>query len=273
MLMANNAMPEMTVRVNTLKTTAAALMQKLEQEGAQVRPHGWMKDCLVLSGTGNLEKMPAFRDGLFYVQDPAAKLSVLCAELQPGMTVLDCCAAPGGKSFAAAMQMENTGSITSCDVHAHKTGLIENGAKRLGIDILKARQQDATVFVPQWENKMDAILCDVPCSGYGIIRKKPDIREKDPDTMLELPALQLQILKTQARYVNRGGTLLYSTCTLLRRENEAVVEAFLEENQEYYLEKLALPAVFPENETGMLMLVPGQYDTDGFFIAKLRRKA
>ena len=273
MLIANNSMPEMTVQVNTLKTTAAALAQLLEGEGAEVRPHSWMKDCLVLSGTGNLEKMAAFRDGLFYVQDPAAKLSVLCAGLQPGMTILDCCAAPGGKSFAAAMQMENAGSITSCDVHAHKTGLIENGAKRLGIDILKARQQDATVFVPEWENKMDAIICDVPCSGYGIIRKKPDIREKDPDTMLELPDLQLQILKNQARYVKPGGTLLYSTCTLLRRENEAVVEAFLEENNEYYLEKLALPAAFPENETGMLMLVPGQYDTDGFFIAKLRRKA
>ena len=171
------------------------------------------------------------------------------------------------------MVMENEGSITSCDVHAHKTGLIENGAKRLGIDILSARQQDATVFVPEWENKMDALICDVPCSGYGIIRKKPDIREKDPDTMLDLPQLQLQILKNQSRYVVAGGTLLYSTCTLLKRGNEAVVEAFLAENKDYYLEKLALPANFPENTTGMLTLVPGQYDTDGFFIAKLRRKA
>ena len=273
MLVANNSMPEMTVQVNTLKITAAALAQMLEAEGAQVRPHGWMKDCLVLSGTGNLEKSAAFRDGLFYVQDPAAKLSVLCAGLKPGMKILDCCAAPGGKSFAAAMVMGNEGSITSCDVHAHKTGLIENGAKRLGIDILSARQQDATVFVPEWENKMDALICDVPCSGYGIIRKKPDIREKDPDTMLDLPQLQLQILKNQSRYVVAGGTLLYSTCTLLKRENEAVVEAFLAENKDYYLEKLALPANFPENTTGMLTLVPGQYDTDGFFIAKLRRKA
>lgn len=273
MLMANNAMPEMTVQVNTLKTTAAALMEALSREGVEARPHGWLGNCLILSGTGNLEKLDAFKNGFFYVQDPAAKLSVLCAGLQPGMKVLDCCAAPGGKSFAAAMAMNDRGSIISCDVHTHKTGLIENGARRLGIDILTARQQDATVFVPEWENAMDTVICDVPCSGYGIIRKKPDIREKDPDTMLDLPQLQLQILKNQARYVKPGGVLLYSTCTLLRRENEDVVENFLIENREYTLEKLPLPDNFPENTAGMLMLVPGQYDTDGFFIAKLRRKA
>ena len=272
MLKANNAMPEITVQVNTLKTTAEALTTALAVAGAQVRPHGWMENCLVLSGTGNLEKLPSFRDGLFYVQDPAAKLSVLCAAVPKGAQVLDCCAAPGGKSFAAAMAMENVGSITSCDIHAHKTILIENGAKRLGIDILAARQQDATQFVPEWESTMDVVICDVPCSGYGIIRKKPDIREKDPDTMLELPRLQLQILKNQARYVKPGGTLLYSTCTLLRRENEDVVSAFLSECGDYYLEKLPLPGNFPGNASGMLTLVPGEYDTDGFFIARLRRK-
>ena len=273
MLMANNAMPATTVQVNTLKTDAASLTARLREEGVEVGLHGWMENCLVLTGTGNLEKLPSFQEGLFYVQDPAAKLSVLCARLTPGSKVLDCCAAPGGKSFAAAMAMGGTGSIISCDVHEHKTGLIAGGAKRLGIGMITARQQDATEFVPQWENAMDAVICDVPCSGYGIIRKKPDIREKDPDAMLELPALQLQILKNQAGYVRPGGVLLYSTCTLLRRENEAVVEAFLAENSEYYLENLVLPANFPGNTTGMLTLVPGEYDTDGFFIARLRRKA
>ena len=118
---------------------------------------------------------------------------------------------------------------------------------------------------------MDAVICDVPCSGYGIIRKKPDIRDKDPDTMLDLPALQLQILRNQARYVKPGGVLLYSTCTLLRRENEDVVRAFLAQRLDYSLEQLPLPENFPKNTDGMLTLVPGQYDTDGFFIAKLRR--
>ena len=118
---------------------------------------------------------------------------------------------------------------------------------------------------------MDAVICDVPCSGYGIIRKKPDIRYKDPDSMQDLPKLQLQILQQQAKYLKPGGVLLYATCTLLRRENEAVVEAFLKEHPDFALEKLALPGVFPENNSGMLMLVPGEYDTDGFFFARLRR--
>ena len=120
---------------------------------------------------------------------------------------------------------------------------------------------------------LDVVIADVPCSGYGIIRKKPDIRYKDPDTMRELPDLQLKILKQQARYVKPGGTLIYSTCTLVRKENEAVVEAFLKHRSDFTLEPLNLPEVFPKNTTGMLTLVPGEYDTDGFFIAKLRRKA
>jgi 16S rRNA (cytosine967-C5)-methyltransferase len=120
---------------------------------------------------------------------------------------------------------------------------------------------------------MDAVIADVPCSGYGIIRKKPDIRYKDPASMKELPQLQLAILKNQASYVKAGGVLLYSTCTLVRQENEAVVEAFLKENPNFTLEPLPLPAAFPENTSGMLALVPGQYDTDGFFICRMRRMA
>ena len=273
MLAANNEAPDTVVQVNTLKITAAALAERLEGEGVNVQPHGWMKDCLVLSGTGNLEKLAAFREGLFYVQDAAAKLSVLCAALTPGQAVLDCCAAPGGKSFAAAIAMEGNGSITSCDVHPHKAELIANGAARLGIEMINARCQDATAFVAEWEGKMDTVIADVPCSGLGIIRKKPDIRYKDLNEMKALPALQLQILKNQARYVRPGGVLLYSTCTLVRAENEAVVEAFLKDDPDFFLEKLPLPAAFPENTSGMLALVPGEYDTDGFFIAKLRRKA
>ena len=122
------------------------------------------------------------------------------------------------------------------------------------------------------EKLMDAVIADVPCSGYGIIRKKPDIRYKDPKTMEQLPALQLAILRNQSRYVKPGGLLLYSTCTLVRAENEGVVEAFLQENPEFALEPLPLPASFPKNESGMLALIPGQYDTDGFFIARLRRR-
>ena len=269
MLMANNAIAPTVIQTNTLRTTTEELTKSLEAEGAQVTPHSWMKDALILTGTGDLERLTAFQKGLFYVQDCAAKLSVLCAKLPPNAKVLDCCAAPGGKSFAAAMA--GAGEITSCDIHDHKTALIQKSAGRLGIN-LNVQLQDGAIFRPEWENAFDAVIADVPCSGYGIIRKKPDIRYKDPDSMLELPELQKKILANQARYVRPGGVLLYSTCTLLKRENEAVVEEFLKENRDFSLEKLELPNVFPKNETGMLTLVPGEYDTDGFFICRLRRK-
>ncbi len=273
MLRANNAAPDTVVQVNTLKTDARALAARLEGEGVTVRPHGWLENCLVLSATGNLEQLPSFREGFFYVQDPAARLSVCCAGLpREDLRVLDCCAAPGGKSFAAAMDLGGKGQIISCDIHAHKTGLIEKSAQRLGIHSITVRQQDASEPVAEWVNTMDAVIADVPCSGYGIIRKKPDIRFKDPDTMKNLPGLQLKILNNQAKYVKKGGILLYSTCTLVRRENEGVVEKFLKANPDFVTEPLPLPDVFPKNESGMLALVPGEYDTDGFFICRMRRK-
>ena len=271
MLRANNEAPDMVIQVNTLKLSTPELVKRLEQEGVSVSNHPWMADCLVVADTGRLEQLPAFREGLFYVQDAAAKLSVLCAQLPRNAKVLDCCAAPGGKSFASAIWMGGTGHITSCDVHEHKIALIDGGAKRLGLTNITAGVQDASLCREEWIGQMDAVIADVPCSGYGIIRKKPDIRLKDPDTMGSLPQLQLAILKNQARYVRPGGVLLYSTCTVLKRENEDVVEAFLQENRAFTAEKLTLPDIFPENTNGMLTLVPGEYDTDGFFICRMRR--
>ena len=274
MLKANNEAPDTVIQVNTLKTDVQALTRALEAQKVEVRPHGWMDNCLVLRSTGALEQLEAFRQGWFYVQDPAAKLSVLCAQLpqREDFCLLDCCAAPGGKSFAAAMAMGGRGRIFSCDIHEHKTELIAKGATRLGLTNITPRLQDASQTVEEWVESMDAVIADVPCSGYGIIRKKPDIREKDPDTMAQLPQLQLAILNNQAKYVKKGGLLIYSTCTLVRRENEGVVEKFLKANPDYYTEPLPLPPIFSANESGMLRLVPGQYDTDGFFICRLRRK-
>ena len=275
MLQANNAAPDMVVQVNTLRISTQELIQRLSLDGITAQAHAWMPDCLVLTGTGNLEHLPAFQEGLLYVQDAAAKLSVLCAGLPPqgDADVLDCCAAPGGKSFAAAVAMGGKGRIRACDVHEHKTTLIRSGAQRLGLENVQVFLHDATVCRPEWVEQMDTVLADVPCSGYGIIRKKPDIRYKDPASMAQLPELQLQILLRQAEYVKPGGVLLYSTCTLVRAENEGVVESFLKERPDFYTEKLQLPACFPENTSGMLMLVPGEYDTDGFFICRLRRRS
>ncbi len=275
MLAANNDTPQTVVQVNTLRTSTDSLVEELAREGVVALPHPWMPDCLVLSNTGNLEKLRAFKDGLFYVQDAASRLAVMCAGIPKSdrTRVLDCCAAPGGKTFVAAITMGGIGKIRSADIHRHKTTLIQHGADRLGLHNVLVREQDATENHPTWYQKMDVVLADVPCSGYGIIRKKPDIRYKDPKDMERLPELQLKILCKQAEYVKPGGVVLYSTCTLVRRENEGVVEAFLRHHPDFELEPLPLPANFPENKTGMLALVPGQYDTDGFFIAKLRRKA
>lgn len=273
MLKANNAAPETVIQVNTLRLSAKELLEELTREGVAATVHPWMQDCLVLKHTGNLEKLSAFQNGLFYVQDPAAKLSISCIPFPENARVLDCCAAPGGKSFAAGIALQGKGSIISCDVHEHKLELIQRGAQRLGLSQITARLQDATLGVDAWEQQMDVVIADVPCSGYGIIRKKPDIREKDPREMEQLPQLQLEILRRQATYVKPGGVLLYSTCTLLKRENEDVVQRFLKENDAFHPEKLQLPASFPENATGMLTLVPGEYDTDGFFICLLRRRS
>ena len=271
MLSANNGAPDTVIQVNTLKTTTAELLADLEAQGVAAQPHPWMESCLVLSSTGSIEKLDAFREGKFYVQDAAARLAVDVAQIKPGMKVVDCCAAPGGKSFAAALALKGEGEIFASDLHEHRVELIEKGAQRLGFGNITACQRDASQEKPEWEAAMDAVLVDVPCSGYGIIRKKPDIRYKDPDTMKDLPQLQLQILNAQSKLVKSGGVLIYSTCTLVRRENEGVVEKFLKANPDFILEKLPLPEVFPENE-GMLRLLPGQYDTDGFFIARLRKK-
>ena len=273
MLKADNEAPRTVVQANTLKTTPAELKRRLEAEGAEAEPHPWMEGALVIGGMGSLERLPSFREGLYYVQDPAARLSVLCARLpKEGAKVLDCCAAPGGKSFAASIAMGGRGEILSCDIHPHKIDLIANGAARLGLTNIRPRLQDAAEFVPQWEGQMDCVMADVPCSGLGIIRKKPDIRYKSLEETQALPELQRKILDNQSRYVRPGGVLLYSTCTVLKRENEEVVEGFLKAHPEFRAEPLALPDLFPKNETGMLTLIPGQYDTDGFFICRLRRK-
>ena len=275
MLAANNDTPLTVVQVNTLRTSTEELVRALQEENVVALPHPWMPDCLVLSNTGNLEKLEAFKKGLFYVQDAASRLTVMCAKIPQGekIRVLDCCAAPGGKTFGAAIAMGGQGKIRSADIHRHKTTLIQHGAERLGLHNVLVREQDATENHPSWYGKMDVVLADVPCSGYGIIRKKPDIRYKNPKDMERLPELQLKILCKQAEYVKPGGVLMYSTCTLVRRENEGVVEAFLRHYPEFYLEALDLPENFPKNESGMLTLVPGEYETDGFFICRMRRKA
>lgn len=272
LLAADNSQPPTAVMVNTTRTTAEALKAMLEADHVEAEPHPWLENCLLLSRTGDLERMEAFQQGLFYVQDPASRLSVLAAGAKPGMRVLDCCAAPGGKSFAAAIAMENQGEIVSCDLHPHKKKLIQAGADRLGLTIITPKTADGKVFRPEWERAFDLVLVDAPCSGLGVIRKKPDIRYKDPAPLADLPAVQLDILRNAARYVRPGGTLMYSTCTLLYRENGEVVETFLAENKAYKAETFPLPGPVGPVQSGSVTLWPHRHGTDGFFISKMRRE-
>lgn len=272
LLAADNSQPPTAVMVNTTRTTVEALKAMLEADHVEAEPHPWLENCLLLSRTGDLERLEAFQQGLFYVQDPASRLSVMAAGAKPGMRVLDCCAAPGGKSFAAAIAMENQGEIVSCDLHPHKKKLIQAGADRLGLTIITPKTADGKVFRPEWERAFDLVLVDAPCSGLGVIRKKPDIRYKDPAPLADLPAVQLDILRNAARYVRPGGTLMYSTCTLLYRENGEVVETFLAENKAYKAETFTLPGPVGPVQSGSVTLWPHRHGTDGFFISKMRRE-
>lgn len=271
-LAANNMQPPLTAMVNTTKTTAAGLIKSLEEQGVAAEEHPWLENCLILHKTGDLERLNSFRDGLFYVQDAASRLAIAAAGPKPGMRVLDCCAAPGGKSFASAIAMENRGEVISCDLHPHKRKLIMAGAGRLGLDCIHAQTADGKEFHPEWENSFDLVLVDAPCSGLGVIRKKPDIRYKDPKPLEGLPAIQSAILENASRYVKPGGILVYSTCTVRKRENEDVVSRFLSTHNSYKLETFTVPGNIGTVESGMVTLWPQRNDTDGFFISKLRKE-
>lgn len=271
LLASHNGETPTMAQVNTCRTTAEKLRDELKDAGVEAELHPWLRDCLTLRGTGSLEGLETFQRGQFYIQDAAARLAVLAAEPRPGMRVLDVCAAPGGKSFAAAIAMEGRGEVVSCDIHPHKQTLIEKGARRLGLDCVRAVTQNGKERVSEWESAFDLVIADVPCSGLGIIRKKPDIRYKDPATLAGLSAVQGAILENAAAYVKPGGVLLYSTCTLLERENEAVITDFLGKQKDFTPQQFVLPGPVGRVEEGAVTLWPHLHDTDGFFIAKLRR--
>ncbi|MBQ1834897.1 MAG: 16S rRNA (cytosine(967)-C(5))-methyltransferase RsmB [Oscillospiraceae bacterium] len=270
-LQSNNEIAPVTVQINPLRTDKAALMAELSDCGVQVQEHPWIPDCLSLSSTGDLTALEAFQSGKFLVQDGAAYLAAGAAGVQPGQRVLDVCAAPGGKSFAMAFGMADQGSILSCDLHENKLKRIREGAQRLGITCIETAAADGRTFHPEWEAAFDTVVCDVPCSGLGIIRKKPDIRYKDPQELAALPNIQRAIVDNSARYVKTGGTLIYSTCTVLPEENEHVTDGFLSDHPEFSYEAFTLPARVG-TVPGYVTLWPQRHDTDGFFICRMRRR-
>lgn len=249
--------PPVTLRVNTSRTTAAALAAALEADGAQVEA-GALPDTLHVRGIGDIERLKPFADGWFWVQDVSSLTAVAALGITDGANVIDVCAAPGGKSFAAYLSAKNV-RITVCDISAKKVDIMRNSAARLGIS-LTARVADASVPNPAFDGAFDFVICDVPCSGLGIIRKKPDIKYKDRASVEALPAFQLAIASNAARFLKPGGRMLYSTCTWRREENEENVTKLIDTDPSLRI------------IDGPRTLWTSKDATDGFFICVLEKK-
>ena len=234
-----------TVRINTVGRTVEDVLKILSDEGISFERSSLIPQAAELYYSGSVESTKAYKMGLIHVQDIASQLCVAALDPMEGDIVADLCAAPGGKSFTIAEKMNNTGKVYSCDLHDNRVDLIRAGA--------------------------DRVLCDVPCSGLGVIRRKPEIKYKDPREFQRLPQIQYDILKMSCKYVKVGGILVYSTCTLSRDENDRVVDRFLRENPDF--ESCPLGEIFGDDKNRTrITLTPGKYNSDGFFVAKLKRR-
>ncbi len=252
LLEAGNAITPVTVRVNNLKTDKETLKKILSASD------GVSKNALDVNG--DVTSLKEFKEGLFTVQDSAAQEAVLLLNPQKNEKILDSCAAPGGKTTYIGELMENTGEVIAWDIHPHKLILIEKNAERLSLTNIKPELQDAGEVCDKYHNYFDRVLCDVPCSGLGIIRKKPDIKwQRKEEDIESLTKEQYKILKTCADYVKFGGTLLYSTCTISKRENMDIINRFLKEHKDFSLDMSK--TFYPHKDL-----------TDGFFVAILQRE-
>lgn len=267
--------PETTIRANRLKTDADSLIKLLTENGVNASKSPLASDCITVTGL-DVGSSPEFKKGFYTVQDTAAQLACLVLNPQKGDTVIDMCAAPGGKTTYLAELMDNEGVITAFDIYPHKTELIDENAERLGIDIINTCACDSGVYKTTLENRADKVLADVPCSGLGIIRRKPDIKW-NRDDMSTLPEIQKKILENAVRYAKPGGEIVYSTCTILAEENEEIVNQVLSENKN--IETVDITDLLPDSlkrdeaKKGYITLFPDTDGTDGFFICKLRKKS
>lgn len=259
-------------RVNTTKISTDDLLEKLAEEGVTAKKADLLPDAISLKGTGAVDHLESFQQGLFHVQDLSSQLCCHLLAPKAGETVADLCAAPGGKTFTMAELMGNEGKVLSYDKYKGKVGLIRKGAERLGLTSVEAWIRDST----NPEEALlgaDRVLCDAPCAGLGIIGRKPEIRYKEKSSLDGLPELQYSILTQAARQVKPGGVLAYSTCSLNPAENGQVAERFLKEHPEFAPEPLVLPKTVqrgisePEHQ---LTLLPHVNGTDGFFVALFR---
>lgn len=259
-----------TVRLNSARFDTNETLDKLISEGMTFEKSRFLRDALNVVCPGAIENTGAFRQGRFHVQDLSSQMCCQAVSPKAGDTVLDLCSAPGGKAFTMAEMMQNSGKLMAFDLHENKVKLIRSGAKRLGLECVSAEVNNAKVFnesLPQ----ADKVLVDAPCSGLGVIRRKPEIKYKKPEDFDRLPEVQYEILDTASRYVKLGGTLVYSTCTVSRAENDEVADKFLSLHDDF--EPCAVGEAFGwlAGET-RVTITPDIFDSDGFFIAKFIRR-
>lgn len=251
-----------TVRINTMAGTVEETLDMLLADGITFERSKLLEYAVNVANAGAIENTEAYRQGRFHVQDTASQLCCKALDPQPGDTVLDLCSAPGGKTFTIAEMMNNEGIVLAFDLHPNRVKLIRSGAERLGLTCVTAEVNNAKIFNPDLP-MADRVLVDAPCSGLGVIRRKPEIKYKDPAEFERLPIIQGEILDTASRYVKPNGLIVYSTCTVSKAENDEVVKKFLASHKDF------VPAV--EGDSFMQTITPDMYGSDGFFIAKLKR--
>lgn len=265
-----------TIRVNTQKIEKKTYVQLLKEANIHVEDGIYYENALVISGYNTIQGLPGYEEGYFTVQDESSMLAVLCGGIKPGMQILDVCAAPGGKTMFAATLLNGSGKIIACDVSEHKVARIGENVSRLGLTNVEENVWDATEFEPEWKEQMDLVIADVPCSGLGVIGKKGDIKYNcSQEGINSLRDIQREILANVSQYVKPGGVLLFSTCTVAEEENTENAEWF-SKNFDFQYE--SLEPYLPEQlkistaKDGYLQLLPGIHQTDGFFIARFRKR-
>ena len=278
---ANNEVPPLTVRTNTLKLSREQLAEILTVEGMEVSPTAYAAEGLVVRDLFALTRLDSFRKGLFQVQDESSMLAARVLNPQAGAAVIDACSAPGGKTTHLAELMGNQGEIIALDIHPHKLNLVEENCGRLGVKIVKTQALDARELPGQWAEQADCVLVDAPCSGLGVLRRRPEIRwRKNIAQIQELATLQQELLAKAAGCVKPGGALVYSTCTITKEENQQVMQKFSLNNPQFKLtdltpflpESLLVNGNLTTTTQGYVQLMPHLHGTDGFFMARWERK-
>ncbi|MEK8131951.1 16S rRNA (cytosine(967)-C(5))-methyltransferase RsmB [Paenibacillus filicis] len=298
---ANNEAPRVSLRVNRMRTEPSQLLERLRGQGLEAEASALAPAGVVVRGGGNMALTPEFERGLYSVQDESSMLVAEWVDPQPGERVLDCCAAPGGKSMHLAEKMGDRGEVVACDVHEHKRQLIDDQAQRLGLKSIRTLTADARQLADHYPpGSFDRILLDAPCSGLGVIRRKPDLKwSKSEAEIAAISQIQQELLDAVAPLLKPGGVLVYSTCTVERSENEEAVNRFLAGHPEFHPDPSppwvgspghggAVAAGSPDagvadakevssvstgSASSMIQIMPYDYGSDGFFIARLRRRA